>query len=74
MIDSNKGEKNIISIKQNPTDDYVNYQLKRFVDNLSKRIKTILTKTFLVSNNKRSIDKSQNIIDIYWEKYREDPE
>jgi hypothetical protein len=35
------------------------------IDNFAKRIKTILTKTFLVSNNKRWIDKLQNIINIY---------
>jgi len=35
------------------------------IDNFSKRIKTILTKTFLVSNNKRWIDKIQNITNIY---------
>ena len=34
------------------------------IDNFAKRIKTILTKTCLISNNKRWIDKLQNIIDI----------
>jgi len=35
------------------------------IDNLAKRIKTILTKTFLVNKNQRWIDKIQNIINIY---------
>ena len=35
------------------------------IDNCSKRIKTILTKTFLVSNDKRWLDQIQNIINIY---------
>ena len=35
------------------------------IDNFAKRIKTILTKTFLVSKNKRWLDKIDNIINIY---------
>ena len=35
------------------------------IDNFAKRIKTILTKTFLVSKNQRWVNKIQRIIDIY---------
>ena len=35
------------------------------IDNFAKRIKTILTKTFLVSKNHRWLDKIQKIIGIY---------
>ena len=35
------------------------------IDNFAKRIKTILTKTFLVNKNKKWINKIQKIIDIY---------
>ena len=35
------------------------------IDSMARRIKTILTKTILVSKNQRWIDKIQNIINIY---------
>ena len=35
------------------------------IDNFAKRIKTILSKTFLVNKNKRWIDKIDNVVNIY---------
>ena len=35
------------------------------IDNFAKRLKTILTKTFLVNKNKRWIDKIDNVVNIY---------
>ena len=35
------------------------------IDNFAKRIKTILSKTFLVNKNKRWIDKIENVVNIY---------